>query len=743
VEKDASEAERVLHALRAAGYAPEATIVDDEEGFVAALADGPQVILVDYSLPRFGGLRAIDVARALRPEIPVLVSMGALGDETAAECIKHGAADFLLKDNLDRLGFAVSQSLQSAQLMQAMLEHTQEAVFVCDGTGRIVRANGAGLLLDHGGPVGRLFSEAFPLDLRVPGSLPVDMPAGITRSVRGVEATLALPSGRRQVLVSGGPISGGGSTPGFVVTLTDVTQLRHLERLHESEERFKTLFNASPVPMAIFVEVTGRVVDVNHAFVASTGYERLDAAGRRLRDLGLPAQRGEWRKLLRTIRTKGRVTNAEITFRTKSGELRDGAAAIQMLPMDEKHMCVIAVSDVTDRKRAEDALVSAKATADAANRAKSEFLSRMSHELRTPLNVVLGFGQVLEMGELRVDQREAVGHILTAGRHLLNLIEDVLDISGIEAGRMRLSMEPVDLGQIIDETVQLMGPVASSRQGGMTVLPPAGGQCWAQADRHRLKQVMLNLLSNAIKYNREGGSIAISYDRVAGGGVAVSVRDTGLGIPAEQMHLLFQPFERLGAEATRVPGSGLGLALSKRLLQTMDGSITGESIPGSGATFTFTLAGSAPNQLETIGPSPRLASAELVCGSRTIVYIEDNLANVALVEYVLKQWPAVRLISTMQGRLGVELAREHHPDLVLLDLNLPDIGGGEVLRQLKSDVATAKIPVLVVSADASAGQIERLRAEGAADYLTKPLDIARFAVVLAEILNAKRPGCAA
>ncbi|HEY4670150.1 MAG TPA: ATP-binding protein [Tepidiformaceae bacterium] len=636
-----------------------------------------------------------------------------------------------------------SESLQSAQLMQAMLENTQEALFICDGTGRIVQANEAGLLLDHGQPVGRLFSEAFPLELRVPDSLPVDMPAGLAQSVRGVEATLPRASGPRQVLVSGGRISGVGSTPGFVVTLTDVTQLRHLEQLHESEERFKTLFNASPVPMAIFSEATSRVFDVNDAFVANTGHERLDAAGRRLRDLGLPAQRGEWRKLLRTIRTRGRVTNAEITFRTKSGELRDGAAAIKVLPTGNQQMCVLAVNDVTDRKRAEVALASAKATADAANRAKSEFLSRMSHELRTPLNVVLGFGQVLELGELRVEQREAVGHIRTAGRHLLDLIEDVLDISGIEAGRMRLSMEPVDLGQIIDETVQLMGPVASSRHVGMTVLPPDGGQCWAQADRHRLKQVMLNLLSNAIKYNREGGSIAISYDRVAGEAVAVSVRDTGIGIPAEQMHLLFQPFERLGAEATRVEGSGLGLALSKRLLQTMDGSITGESIPGSGSTFTFTLAGAAPNRLESIGPSPGLASAQLVCGPRTIVYIEDNLANVALVEYVLKQWPAVRLISTMQGRLGVELAREHHPDLVLLDLNLPDIGGGEVLRQLKSDVATANIPVLVVSADASAGQIERLRAEGAADYLTKPLDVARFAVALAEILNAGRPGRAA
>jgi PAS domain S-box-containing protein len=488
----------------------------------------------------------------------------------------------------------------------------------------------------------------------------------------------------------------------------------------------------------MFDEATGQVVDVNDAFVASTGYERVESIGHKLRDLGFPAQPTEWQAIHQTVQSEGRVVGAEVQFRTKAGELRDGTAVIQMIETHDAVLCVVAVMDVSDRKRAEDALGVAKGVADAANEAKSRFLSRMSHELRTPLNVVLGFSQVLELGALKDDQREAVGYIRSAGLHLLALIDEVLDISGIEAGRSRLSMEPVDLTRVVDETVQLMNPVACSAQVGISILPPQEvGPCWVRADRHRLKQVLLNLLSNAIKYNREGGTVVVGYGPESDGRTRVSISDTGRGIPSNRMHLLFQPFERLGAEASSVPGTGLGLALSKRLVQTMGGSITGENSPRTGMVFAFELATAAAGRATDVPDgSGKIPTAGFV-GPKTVLYIEDNLENVALVEYVLKQWPGVRLISAMQGRMALDLARQHHPDLVLLDLHLPDIGGDEVLRRLKADPATAGIPVLVASADATTGQAERLKAAGAVDYLTKPLNIRQFLVVLGNLLGVE------
>jgi PAS domain S-box-containing protein len=738
VAANSADAERILHSLQAGGYAPEITIVEEEQAFIEALDGSPQVILTDYSLPNFPGLRVIDLARTLRPEIPILVSGRGLGDEAAAECIKRGASDHLLRGDLTRVASAVTECLQSAELTQAMLENTQEAVFVCDASGRVVRANGPARLLGSSSIIGRLFRDAVPLEPRAAGGLPNDMPTGIKRSLRGVEATLSLPSGPLRVLVNGGVFGGAEPNRKFLVTLTDVTELRHLERLHESERRFGLLLNTSPVPMVMFDEATGHIVDVNDAFVASTGYERGESVGHKLRELGFPAQPAEWQAIHQTVQAEGRVVGVDVQFRTKAGALRDGTAAIQMIETHDAVVCVVAVIDVSDRKRAEDALGAAKTVADAANEAKSEFLSRMSHELRTPLNVVLGFSQVLELGELREDQREAVGYIRSAGLHLLALIDEVLDISGIEAGRSRLSMEPVDLAGVVDEAVQLMNPVACSAQVGISVLPPPEvGRCWVRADRHRLKQVMLNLLSNAIKYNREGGAVIVGYRPESDGRMRVSISDTGRGIPPNRMQLLFQPFERLGAEASSVPGTGLGLALSKRLVQTMGGSITGENSGTAGMVFAFDLATAPPGPAAKAPGSAVTIPTAGFLGPKTVLYIEDNLENVALVEYVLKQWPGVRLISAMQGRMALDLARQHHPDLVLLDLHLPDIGGDEVLRQLKADPATAGIPVLVASADATTRQIERLKAAGAVDYLTKPLNIRQFLIVLGDLLGVQ------
>lgn len=402
------------------------------------------------------------------------------------------------------------------------------------------------------------------------------------------------------------------------------------------------------------------------------------------------------------------------------------------------------IRDITARKRSEEALQSAKEEAERANLAKSEFLSRMSHELRTPLNSILGFGQVLARRGLPPEQRRNVDHIMKAGRHLLSLIDEVLDISRIEANRQQLSLEAVHAGGLLDEALTLIRPMAQQRPVQLPERLPPGLDAHVHADRQRLMQVVLNLLSNAVKYNRSGGSVELlarGADEGAGAGrLAIGVRDTGPGIPPERMDELFVPFSRLGAEQEGVEGTGLGLALSQRLVEAMSGSLRVESTVGEGSTFwvELPLAQHPLARLESYRHGATLAAPRVVSsGPRRVLYVEDNLANLNLVESIFEDRPEIQLLPALQGRMGLELAREHTPDLILLDLHLPDLAGEEVLRELRTDSRTSGIPVLVISADATPRQIARLRAAGARGYLTKPLDVDEFLSEVDSALGAE------
>jgi PAS domain S-box-containing protein len=381
--------------------------------------------------------------------------------------------------------------------------------------------------------------------------------------------------------------------------------------------------------------------------------------------------------------------------------------------------------DITDRKDAEGAAAAARAEAERANAAKSEFLSRMSHELRTPLNAVIGFGQLLELDDMDARQGEAVEQILKAGRHLLDLINEVLDISRIEAGTMTMSLEPVHLGSVLADALSLVRPLADAEQVRLIAHPSECADLHVHADQQRLKQVLINLLSNAVKYNRRGGEVSVQCIPLADGRIEVAVADTGHGMSAEQLERLFEPFDRLGAEGTNVEGTGLGLSLSKGLMEAMAGAISAESEPGAGTTIRIQLDGAEePGEAATARTNAPVAANETPREAHmTVVYIEDNLSNLKLVEQVLEHLPRVRLIPAMQGKLGIDLIRQHQPDLILLDLHLPDLHGRDVLEQLKRDPATAAIPAVVLSADATPAQVERLLAAGAAGYLTKPIDV--------------------
>ena len=387
---------------------------------------------------------------------------------------------------------------------------------------------------------------------------------------------------------------------------------------------------------------------------------------------------------------------------------------------------------VTERDReSRAALRQAMEDAERANTAKSEFLSRMSHELRTPLNVVLGFAQLIEMrGSLAAKDAEAVEQILRAGRHLLELINEVLDLSRIESGRMAISPEPVELCELATEALDLIAPLAQERRVRLSAELDCC-DCHVTADRQRLKQVLLNLLSNAVKYNRDGGEVTVSRAPGPPDRMRLSVTDTGPGIPAARLDRLFEPFERLGAESGRVEGTGLGLALSRQLVTLMDGKIGAETREGDGSTFWIELAvAEAPEGVTDGDVVDDVPPGDAPVTRRRVLLIEDNLANVKLIEALIAERTHIDLVPAMTGRLGLELAREHRPDLVLLDQHLPDLTGTELLHRLKANPETRDIPVVMVSADATPGQIRRLRESGAADYLTKPLDIPRFLQVL-------------
>jgi len=384
--------------------------------------------------------------------------------------------------------------------------------------------------------------------------------------------------------------------------------------------------------------------------------------------------------------------------------------------------------------KSERRLQVARLEAERANRAKSQFLSRMSHDLRTPLNAILGFAQLLELDTLSEDGRESVGQIMRGGGHLLELINEVLDITRIEAGHLSLSLESVNTVEAVNHAVDLVRPLAAQRGIEIEVGQPPSPDLQIHADRSRFAQILLNLLSNAVKYNRQNGRVTVWFEPVPEARLRVKVTDTGAGIPAGKLALLFNPFERLGAEQSDVEGTGLGLALARRLAEAMGGSVGVVSQVDRGSTFWIELA--LGDGVAATVEAPRTAPAHNYHETNGVVlYVEDNLSNVRLMERVLMHRPGVRLVHAPKGEDGLRLARDEHPGLIFLDLHLPDMSGEEVLRQLWEDPQIRNIPVAVLSADATPGHMRRLLASGAVEYLTKPLNITRVMNLLDERLH--------
>lgn len=370
----------------------------------------------------------------------------------------------------------------------------------------------------------------------------------------------------------------------------------------------------------------------------------------------------------------------------------------------------------------------------AASQAKSDFLAGMSHELRTPLNAVIGFAELMRMNEtaepLTRRQSQAVEQILGSGQHLLSLIEEVLDLARIEAGKLSMSVERVDPQLVVRQVCDNLRPAAEA--SGVTLRAPAPtAGLGVVADRTRLRQVLINLVSNAIKYNREGGDVLLEV-RQTKDGVALSVHDTGVGIPEDRKAELFQPFNRLGRETSDVAGTGIGLAVSRRLAEAMRGRLECASVEGEGSTFTLHLPLARPAaQPMTASPIPTDSLP-----AATMLYVEDNPSNIALMRHVVAALGPIQLHVAENGHEGLSLARDLRPDVILLDINLPGLSGFELKARLDADPLTRGIPTLALSASAMPGDIKRGKEAGFRDYLTKPLDIPAFAAAMNRALGA-------
>ena len=395
-------------------------------------------------------------------------------------------------------------------------------------------------------------------------------------------------------------------------------------------------------------------------------------------------------------------------------------------------------TDNSMRKAAESALNEAIVAAEKANRAKTDFLSSMSHELRTPLNAILGFAQLMEFGSPlpTPSQKRNLDQILKAGWYLLELINEILDLALIESGNVTLSREPVSLAIVVLECKAMIEPQAQKREIVMT-FRGFENSVFVKADRTRIKQVLINLLYNAIKYNSPGGAVDVECTMASPNSLRISVRDTGAGLGAEQVAQLFQPFNRLGKEAGPEEGTGIGLVVTKRLVELMGGTIGVNSTPGVGTVFWIELDRAAAPQLQVAeagSEAPVQQNVPEGTRPRTVLYVEDNPANLELVAQIIARRADLRLVSAADGELGIAYARAYRPEVILMDINLPGISGLDAMRILREDPSTAAIPIIALSANAVPRDIERAREAGFLNYLTKPINVPRFMSALDEAL---------
>jgi PAS domain S-box-containing protein len=532
---------------------------------------------------------------------------------------------------------------------------------------------------------------------------------------------------------------------GFLLIGTDNTARKQVEaeqalldqRLRDQHFYTRSLIESNIDPL-ITTDLRGMISDVNHQMEMLTGRTRDELIGAPFTSCFTEPQRAA--EAITRVLQESKVTNYELTALARDGtKTVVSFNATTFHDRDRNLKGVFAAArDVTERKHFEDALQEtnvalqlAREAAEKANRAKSEFLSSMSHELRTPLNAVLGFAQLMasEVPPPGPRQQRSIDQILKGGWYLLRLINEILDLSMIEAGKVTMSQESMSINDVLQDCKGMIEPQATKRGIAMT-FPELDNVFYVHADRTRIKQVMINLLSNAIKYNGAGGTVTVACAE-SEGRVRISVKDTGAGLPADQLAQLFQPFNRLGQHDSVEEGTGIGLVVTKQLVELMGGRIGVESVVGTGTVFWVEFAASTPpvlalDNIDEVSLERRQAAALASGDQPTLLYVEDNPANLALVEQLIARRGDLKLLTAIDGHLGIELARAYLPDVILMDINLPGISGYGALKCLRDEPATAHIPVLALSANAVPRDIEKGLEAGFFRYLTKPIRVHEF-----------------
>ncbi|MBA4177095.1 MAG: histidine kinase [Leptothrix sp. (in: Bacteria)] len=512
------------------------------------------------------------------------------------------------------------------------------------------------------------------------------------------------------------------------------------QALRESEARLRSIVDHVPLGI-MFLDPQGMLIDCNPQMAAMVGTTADKLRGRALTDI-LPSDEMPRVRAMRSALLEGAPSSTVDSVRLRrldgreSGLVRLGASALRG-PGGRMLRMVGVIEDITERLRLLDS-ERALERAEAANRAKSEFLSRMSHELRTPLNAMIGFAQLLGLDReprLATHQDEWTQQIQRAGWHLLEMINETLDLARIESGAVQLAVGPLALQPLLSACCAMVDTPASQR--GIRIeqrLDPDAGN--VMGDTLRLKQVLTNLLSNAVKYNQPLGQVTVAARRVAGAAgerIEITVTDTGLGMTDEQQAALFQPYNRLGREKSDIEGTGIGLVISRRLTELMGGTLEASSQAGHGSVFTLRLPAA---EFEPVPPTNFTQPTQAPYHQRLVHYVEDNETNIEIMRGILAQRPQVRLGVSMLGLDGLTAIRATRPDLVLLDMHLPDISGLELLRHIKQDDGIADIPVIVVSADATAQQTQAALTSGALRYITKPVDVAQLLQIVDGVLEA-------
>jgi len=535
-----------------------------------------------------------------------------------------------------------------------------------------------------------------------------------------------------------------GGIIGYLLIGTDNSARKQVEeKLRWTEEGFRLMVESVTDCAIVMLDSEGRVASWNTGAQRIKGYSAEEIVGQHFsrfyppadiargtpqHDLDAAAAEGRYEVEGWRVRKDGTVFWANVVFTA----IRDAAGNARGFAKLTR--------DLTERRQVEQTLTLAKGAAEKANLAKSEFLSSMSHELRSPLNAILGFAQLMESDATpaTASQKASIDEILRAGWYLLELINEILDLAQIESGKLSLSPEPMSLEDVMIECQAMIEPQALQHDIHMT-FPQFDVPCFVAADRTRLKQVLINLLSNATKYNKAGGTVVVDLSGSTPKRIRINVRDTGAGLPAEKLAQLFQPFNRLGQEHGAEQGTGIGLVMSKRLVELMGGVLGVESSVGSGSVFWCELDAAAAPEIEAKPAELALAEGtqpESGGPLRTLLYVEDNPANLKLVEQLIARRPTLRLLTAVDSNQGIQLARAQQPDVILMDINLPGISGIEAMKILRDDPTTAHIPIVALSANAMPRDVAKGLEAGFFSYLTKPIKVPEFMAALDAALHS-------